>query len=96
MDCCIADECRKPAEKGRKYCHGHRAREKGHKPIDGELRGWRTDPDKYLELKAIELANAKDMDPQAYRLAKKRLKYAAMEYAKKAARPKVPKPTKTP
>lgn len=96
MDHCIADGCDRPAEKDRKYCHGHRKREKKHTPVDTPLRQWGATPDKYLEAKALELADAKDGDERAYALARKRLKYAATEYAKKSARQKVPNTTKTP
>ena len=93
---CIADGCNKPSEKDRKYCHGHRKREKQRKSIeDTPLRAWGTPADKHLDLKALEYANAKDDGEEAFRLAWKRLKCAAMAYARKAMRQKVPNPTKT-
>lgn len=93
MDSCIADGCRKPAEKDRKYCHGHRKREKESRPIDAPLRDWGSNPDQYLAAKAVEYATAKDGDEASYKLAFKRLKYAAREYVRKATRQKVPKAT---
>lgn len=94
MDCCIADGCRKYAEKDRKYCHGHRKREKQKRPIDTPLREWGMDADDYLDSKAIELGAAKDDSDRAFKLAQKRLRYAAVRYVKKLlARQKVPRPT---
>lgn len=92
MDPCIADGCRKPAEKDRKYCHGHRKREKQGRPIDTPLREHGTDPGSYLAAKAIGYADAKD-DNRA-KLALKLLKYAAKQYAAKCQ--KVPKSQQTP
>jgi hypothetical protein len=88
---CIAVGCDNAAEPGRKLCHGHRKREKQHKPVDAPLRPWGADPYEHLESKAIALADAKDADERAYKLAQKRLKYAATKYANRARRPKVPK-----
>lgn len=93
---CIADECRKTAEPGRKYCHGHRKREKRRQTLDTPLREWGLEPDKYLAAKADAYADADPSDESSYRRAFKNLKRAAVWYAKKATRPKVPKPTKTP
>lgn len=89
---CIADGCRKAAERGRKYCHGHRKREKQRRAIDTPLREWGAAPDDYLERKALEFANAKEDtsgNDRALRLARKLLRYAAKAYARK--RQKVPR-----
>lgn len=94
-DPCIADGCTKSSEKGRKYCHGHRKREKDRRPMDAPLREWGTDPGEYLAMKALELARAKDDDERSFRLALKALKHAAVQYVQKATRPKVPKTPKT-
>lgn len=96
LERCIADGCQRAAEKDRKYCHGHRKREKYGRPLDVPLREWGADPAEYLATKALELAEAKDADENAYRLALKRLKHAAVQFVRKATRPKVPKRTKTP
>jgi hypothetical protein len=93
MERCIADCCERPAESGRKYCHGHRKREKQHKPIDSPLRPWGSQPDDYLQLKALEFARASDEGDRAFRLAWKLLKHAAMSYARR--RQKVPTRPKT-
>lgn len=90
MDRCIADDCPKEAEPGHKLCHGHRKRERKHKPIDTPLRVWGTDPGEYLRLKALELADAAD-DARAYGLAWKRLQFAAVAYVRKSCRQKVPR-----
>ncbi len=84
---CIADGCRKRSEKGRKYCHGHRKREKQHRPLT-PLREYGLAPNKYVEAKALGLANAKD-DERAYELARKRFWSAVFAYIRK--RQKVPK-----
>ena len=91
---CIADGCRRAAEKGRKHCHGHRKREKMGQPM-GDLREYGADPDAYLEQKALEYAGAKDMDEAQFRRARRYLRRAAMWYAKAVLglprrRPKVP------
>ncbi len=93
-DSCIADGCRKPSEKDRKYCHGHRKREKQRKPLD-ELREYGTDPGDYLAAKALQYAdaNGRDSDEAAYRRAFRLLKFAAKQYAAKCQ--KVPKTPNT-
>jgi hypothetical protein len=95
-DRCIADRCDKWAQPERKYCRGHRRREELRKSLEEPLRDWGTDPDAYLEQKAIELGLAKDDSERAYQLARKRLKFAAREYVRKTSRQKVAKTTKTP
>lgn len=86
---CIADGCPKAAERGRKFCSGHRKREKQHKTVDTPLREWGTDPGEYLRTKALELAEAAD-DARAYRLAWQRLHFAAVAYVRRSYRQKVP------
>lgn len=93
MDSCIADGCRKPAEKDRDYCHGHRKREKKGKPIDAPLREYGTDPGHYLAAKALEYAKARDDDEAAYKRALKLLKFAARRYVARCQ--KVPKTPNT-
>lgn len=86
---CIADGCRKPAEPNRKYCSGHRKREKQQKPIEATpLRGWGANPGAYLEAKALEYAEAEGERETG--LARKRLRYAAVRYAQRQKVPKSP------
>jgi hypothetical protein len=95
---CIADGCEKQSQMGRKYCRGHRERDQLHKPVDGALRDWGAAPEAYLEAKAINLAEAKDTDDKAYRLALRYLRRAALKYARAvlANRPKVATTPQTP
>lgn len=91
---CIADDCRKHAEKGKKFCHGHRAQEKQHRPI-APLREYGMSPGEYLRTKAIEYADAVDAKADIRR-AWKRLHFATIRYVQRAYRQKVPKEPKTP
>lgn len=89
---CIADGCGKKCEPGRKYCPGHRKRERQGKAIEsGPLREYGQAPDAYLKAKAEEWANAKDNDEAESARAWKRLRYAAVAFVKKTTRQKVPK-----
>lgn len=94
MDSCIADECDKPAEPRHKFCRGHRKREALNKPLT-PLREWGRSADVLLEHWALKLADAKDTSEGAYRLARKKLRWAAVRYAEMLARTKVPTTSET-
>lgn len=78
---CIVDGCDRSAEDGRKFCRGHRERATEKRNVFEVLRAWGRSPEQVLLDAALRVADAKDENDAAYRVAVKLLKRAAAKHA---------------
>jgi hypothetical protein len=83
MDACIVDGCDRRAERGRKYCRGHRERATEGRYVYEPLRRWGRTPEEALLDAAHRASEASTeaVSDESFRLAVKLLRRAAARYA---------------